>query len=126
MATPSSDVEQAALKNYGAGKGYTPNTPETPNAAAAAAAGALPPRLSGSSGPGPSPFAAQQQQRRGVTLADIRRRNLDEQQALRDEGHLKRYRVRKRRLLACLLCLLKVLLLDGGLGSFGRQPVCFV
>ncbi|OEH79238.1 hypothetical protein cyc_06274 [Cyclospora cayetanensis] len=34
----------------------------------------------------------QQQRNKGLTLADIRRRNLDEQQALRDEGHLRRYR----------------------------------
>lgn len=87
MATPSSDVEAAALKNYGAGKRFTPNTPITPDVAAAAAAGRAPPGPPG----GPSPYGAQQQ-RRGLTLADIRRRNLDEQQALRDEGHLKRYR----------------------------------
>lgn len=83
MATPSSDIEQAALKNYGAGNRFTPNTPITPEVAAAAA-GRGPPG-------GPSPCGVQQQ-RRGLTLADIRRRNLDEQQALRDEGHLRRYR----------------------------------
>lgn len=91
MATPSSDVEAAALKNYGAGKRFTPNTPITPDVASAAEGGGAPP-----TGPpgGPSPYGAQQQQRRGLlTLADIRRRNLDEQQALRDEGHLRRYRV---------------------------------
>lgn len=94
MATPSSDIEQAALKNYGAGKGFTPNTPETPDIAAKGAGGGgnKAERFSGIGGPGPSPFALQQQQRRGMTLADIRRRKLDEQQALRDEGHLKRYR----------------------------------
>ncbi|KAL8424806.1 hypothetical protein Efla_005389 [Eimeria flavescens] len=87
MATPSSDVEQAALKNYGAGNRFTPNTPSTPDAAAAAAGA----RGGGGPAGGPSPYALHQQ-RRGLTLADIRRRNLDEQQALRDEGHLKRYR----------------------------------
>ncbi|KAL8432824.1 hypothetical protein ACSSS7_004324 [Eimeria intestinalis] len=86
MATPQSDVEQAALKNYGAGNRFTPNTPFTPEGTSAAAAAAQ----KGPQG-GPSPYALHQQ-RRGLTLADIRRRNLDEQQALRDEGHLKRYR----------------------------------
>ncbi|KAL8270067.1 hypothetical protein Esti_006017 [Eimeria stiedai] len=88
MATPESDVEQAALKNYGAGNRFTPNTPFTPEGAAAAAAAAA--AQKGLQG-GPSPYALHPQ-RRGLTLADIRRRNLDEQQALRDEGHLKRYR----------------------------------
>ncbi|KAL8456008.1 hypothetical protein Emag_000137 [Eimeria magna] len=85
MATPQSDVEQAALNNYGAGNRFTPNTPFTPEGATTTAAA--------QKGPpgGPSPYALHQQ-RRGLTLADIRRRNLDEQQALRDEGHLKRYR----------------------------------
>ncbi|CDJ60945.1 hypothetical protein, conserved [Eimeria maxima] len=93
MATPSSDREGSA---FGGGSNYTPSTPMSPEAAAAAAAAAA-----GRRGPhgGPSPYTLQQQQqqqqqqqRRGLTLADIRRRNLDEQQALRDVGHLKRYR----------------------------------
>lgn len=90
MATPSSDVEQAALQNYGAGHRFTPNTPITPDAVGTAAGAGGHPRPPGSGG-GPSPYALQQQ-RRNVTLADIRRRNLDEQQAMRDDGHLKKYR----------------------------------
>ena len=86
MATPSSDKEEAALANYGAGNRFTPNTPLTPALPAAATAGGRGPPG------GPSPYALQQA-RKGLTLADIRRRNLDEQQALRDEGHLRRYRV---------------------------------
>ncbi|KAL8445504.1 hypothetical protein Emed_005558 [Eimeria media] len=98
MATPQSDVEQAALKNYGAGNRFTPNTPFTPEGAAATAAAQRGPQG------GPSPYALHQQ-RRGLTLADIRRRNLDEQQALRDEGHLKRYRLAAAAAAAAASCL---------------------
>lgn len=83
MATPSSDKEEAALNNYGAGLRFTPNTPLTPQTAAAAAGKIL---------PAPSPLFPGAP-RRGLTLADIRRRNLEEQNAARDEGHLRRYRV---------------------------------